>query len=316
MRRVVRSLSAQIEAFLIWKRSLGYKYGRGELWLRAFNRFAQEQPTAIPLDQLIRSWLARDANRKPISVALELSVIRQFCAYLQRRDSNVIVPTREWAPRSTKSDFLPHVLSVGDVKKLVRLASGLERPTFRGPMYRTMLLVLYCTGIRFGEVARLRLKDLDLRRGVLWIAESKGRSRWVPFHRSLARELARYLKVRRAYASATPNDGLFPRPDGTPVRVQTASATVCILLRRARLKPSSGRAGPRPYDIRHAFAVHRLERWYRTGVDVHARLPWLSAYMGHDDILGTETYLTATPELLQLAASRLRGRLSRRARWA
>lgn len=61
---------------------------------------------------------------------------------------------------------------------------------------------------------------------------------------------------------------------------------------------------------RHTFAVHRLERWYRTGIDIHARLAWLSAYMGHDDILGTETYLTATPELLAVAARRLQRRFS------
>lgn len=64
--------------------------------------------------------------------------------------------------------------------------------------------------------------------------------------------------------------------------------------------------GPRPYDWRHTFAVHRLTRWYRQGVDLHARLPWLSTYMGHDDILGTETYLTVTPELLGLAGHRFR----------
>jgi hypothetical protein len=61
--------------------------------------------------------------------------------------------------------------------------------------------------------------------------------------------------------------------------------------------------------------VHRLVRWHRARVDVHARLPWLSAYMGHDGILGTEKYLTATPQLLQLAAQRLKQRLARRTRW-
>jgi len=74
------------------------------------------------------------------------------------------------------------------------------------------------------------------------------------------------------------------------------------------LKPEKGRSGPRPYDLRHAFAVHRLSQWYSQGVDLHARLPWLSAYMGHVDIIGTETYLNATPELLALAGDRLRRR--------
>src|ERR1019366_4020441 len=89
---------------------------------------------------------------------------------------------------------------------------------------------------------------------------------------------------------------------------KTASDTVRALLRAAGLKPPVGRVGPRPYDFRHTFAVHRLTRWYRAGVDINARLPWLSAYMGHNDILGTETYLTATPELLELAGNRLRRR--------
>jgi integrase/recombinase XerD len=66
--------------------------------------------------------------------------------------------------------------------------------------------------------------------------------------------------------------------------------------------------GPGPYDLRHAFAVHRLSRWYGQGADLMARLPWLSAYMGHVDIIGTETYLNATPELLDVADDRLRRR--------
>ena len=81
--------------------------------------------------------------------------------------------------------------------------------------------------------------------------------------------------------------------------VKTAHHTHRGLFVKAGLKPEKGRGGPRPpYDFRHAFAVQRLTRWYRLGVDLHARLPWLSAYLGHVDIVGTETYLTATPELM------------------
>lgn len=78
------------------------------------------------------------------------------------------------------------------------------------------------------------------------------------------------------------------------------------------MKPAAGRVGPRPYDLRHTFAVHRLKRWYRAGVDIQARLPWLSAYMGHLDILGTQAYLTATPDLLAGAARRFRRHFHRR----
>jgi integrase len=117
-----------------------------------------------------------------------------------------------------------------------------------------------------------------------------------------------YLAARRAFASAKPEDYFFVGVNKRTLPVITASITIRALFRKAGLKPDRGRIGPRPYDLRHSFAVDRLTRWYRAGVDFSARLPWLSAYMGHDDIMGTETYLTATPELLGLAGNRFRHR--------
>jgi integrase/recombinase XerD len=90
--------------------------------------------------------------------------------------------------------------------------------------------------------------------------------------------------------------------------VNTANGILRGLFQLAGMKPAKGRIGPGPYDLRHAFAVHRLSQWYKQGADLHTRLPWLSAYMGHIDIVGTETYLNATPELLGRAANRLRRR--------
>ena len=74
------------------------------------------------------------------------------------------------------------------------------------------------------------------------------------------------------------------------------------LLRQLGIKPADGRVGARPYEFRHAFAVHRLTAWASDGVDIHAKLPSLSAYLGHQNIIGTEVYLKATPQLLELAA--------------
>lgn len=312
----VSYLAAELDAFLIFKRALGSPYRRAEFTLRAFDRFvAARSSRGRVLEDIIYAWLGRDPNRKPVTVAAECGVIRQFCLFRRRRDAAAFVPGRNWTPQSTVSEFLPHVLTRADIKALLRLAGTLDRPRFRARVFRALLLILYCTGIRFGEALRLRLCDVDLDDAVLFIVASKGRARWVPFHRSLAREIERYLVDRRQFARADLGDRLLVGVNGEHLPVSTASDTVRALLRRAGLKPSVGRVGPRPYDVRHTFAVHRLECWYRSGVDLHARLPWLSAYMGHDNILGTETYLNATPHLLNVAARRMRGRLTGRRRW-
>jgi len=59
------------------------------------------------------------------------------------------------------------------------------------------------------------------------------------------------------------------------------------------------------HDLRHSFAVHTLLDWYRGGADVEAQLASLSTYLGHRDPRSTYWYLSATPELLALAAQRL-----------
>jgi integrase/recombinase XerD len=59
------------------------------------------------------------------------------------------------------------------------------------------------------------------------------------------------------------------------------------------------------HDLRHSFAVHTLIRWYQAGEDVEALLPRLSTYLGHRTPVYTYWYLSAAPELLSLAASRL-----------
>ena len=62
---------------------------------------------------------------------------------------------------------------------------------------------------------------------------------------------------------------------------------------------------------RHSFAVNTLLRWYRDGVDVEHHIPRLATWLGHAHVSDTYWYLTATPELMRIAARRL-DRIARR----
>lgn len=80
------------------------------------------------------------------------------------------------------------------------------------------------------------------------------------------------------------------------------------ITRRAGLRGSKGK-GPRFQDLSHTFAVRRLVAWYKAGLDVNAMLPGLATYMGHVHYSYTAYYITATPELMNLAATRYHDRL-------
>jgi integrase len=75
------------------------------------------------------------------------------------------------------------------------------------------------------------------------------------------------------------------------------------VIRTTGIRTGAGRA-PRVHDLRFTFAVHALLRWYRAEVDVQARLPALSTYMGHSSILSTQHYLVFFDAIAQTASER------------
>jgi len=193
------------------------------------------------------------------------------------------------------------------VRQILALASRHRDRSIWAGMLRPLILMLYCTGLRLGEAARLHTTDVDLDRGTLIIRRSKGRSRLVVIRVDLVAELRSYVAQRQRlvrHRGRSDPEAFFLRLDASGLTVRSASEVIRRLLRQLGLKPAKGRVGARPYEFRHAFAVHRLTAWATEGVDIHAKLPLLSAYLGHLNIIGTEVYLKATPQLLELASTR------------
>jgi integrase len=243
----------------------------------------------------------------------EFGVIRQLCLHRRRRDPTSYVPEHALAPVK-QSTFLPYIFSHDEVRQLLAAAAYHRGRFIWGAMLRTLILVLYCTGLRLGEAVRLRMVDVDLNRGTLMIQTSKRRARSVPIRADLVAEIRRYVAERQHLVRDDRRkepEALFLRRDGSPLTLHSASDAIRRLLRALGIKPQSGRVGARPYEFRHAFAVHRLTAWAEEGADIHANLPRLSAYLGHLNVIGTEVYLKATPQLLELASTRFEQHLRR-----
>lgn len=310
-----RDLARDIDDFLRFKRAMGMPYLRGETNLNGFLRFIGErwgERSPVALDEAVRQWVSRIDGRKAVTVGNEFGVVRQLCLYRRRRDPSSYVPDHAQAPIK-ESTFVPYIFTRDEVMRVVRAASVYQGPSILGPVLHTLLLVLYCTGLRLGEAVRLPTRDVDLQRNTFMVHDSKGRSRIVPFRADLAEELRHYVAARSKLVNEHDDDpsSFFLGLHARPLTVKRASEAIRWLLRQLGIKPPSGRTGPRPYEFRHAFAVHRLTAWALAGEDVHARIPWLSAYLGHQNLLGTEVYLKATPQLLELASNRFEQHLRR-----
>jgi integrase/recombinase XerD len=302
-------LAVEAQDFLRFRRAMGTAYRRGEFVLNGFVHFIKQRwgdHGEVMLDDAITQWCTRIAGRKAVTVANEFGVIRQLCLYRRRRDPSGYVPEHALAPVK-ESVFLPYIFRPEEVSRILAAATSHRGRFIWASMFRTLILVLYCTGLRLGEAVRLGTADIDLVHGTLMIQRSKGRSRIVAIRADLVAELRSYAAERERLVAAhrtTDPAAFFVRLDASPLTITSASVAIRCLLRQLGIKPPGGRVGARPYEFRHAFAVHRLTAWANEGADIHSKLPFLSAYLGHQNIIGTEVYLKATPHLLDLASGR------------
>jgi site-specific recombinase XerD len=186
------------------------------------------------------------------------------------------------------------------VQAILAAASELSPPhSLRPETYRTLLGLLYSTGIRIGEAFALNLEDFHCDQPSLWIAEGKFRkARWVPLSSSTSQQLQQYVQTRQRITPRSPDSPLFLNQRCRRLHHSTVNHTFRHLLQQSGI-PHHRHTGPRIHDLRHTFAVHRLLAWYRDGQDVNARLPWLATYMGHVDIYSTQVYLRPTAELME-----------------
>jgi integrase len=160
--------------------------------------------------------------------------------------------------------------------------------------------------MRVGEAIGLDHADFNSSNGLVLVRNGKfGKSRELPLHPSTVAALSEYLRRRDRARSARSTSALFLSSAGTRLLYGNVQLTFRRLASRAGLVPRSPKCRPRLHDLRHSYAVRTVLDGYRDGGDTQARLALLSTYLGHVDPSKTNWYLSAAPELLELAGSRL-----------
>lgn len=299
------SLADEFRGYLELKRATGRIYAYEESMLLRLDRFLQDGADELDAETF-DAWIKSLAHLHSATQSHYYHQGRQFCEYLRRSRPETFVPAAEFHPLPTPSRT-PHMLDREEVARLFATAAALpesRRAPLRRRSFQTMLMLLYCCGLRLGEVLRLDIGDVNVSQGVLTVRNTKFfKSRFVPMDASVTSRVASYLESRK--------DSQYPCSADAPLFCSSRNrryfkTTVRYAL--YRLMESEGIRTPRRrvriHDLRHTFAVHRLSQWYRDGEDVQARLPILSQYLGHVDIAYTQKYLKLVPELCRAAMDR------------
>lgn len=302
------NLRRLITQYVQFRQSLGERFHSNRDMLRAFGRaIGKGVNVADVTPQQVRSFL--DGNGPVTSGWFKRhDALLGFYRYAISRGYVRSNPLPTVLPKPPPC-FVPYIYTRGEVRRLLQATDSYQRPskTLDPATMRTFVLLLYGTGLRVHEAISLNRADVDLLGSVITVRESKFfKTRLVPYGQQLGQVLASY--VARPCSSDQGRSGeaaFFKTPSRPRISQSTFNHSFRNLCEHAGIRrQDQARYQPRPHDLRHTFAVHRLTTWYRQGADVQRLLPHLSTYLGHVSITATQVYLNMTPELLQEASLR------------
>ena len=185
------------------------------------------------------------------------------------------------SPRFWK--LIPEFLSLSEVEALLNAFKGRSPLELRN---RALFELLYASGLRVSELTGLRLDGVDFQQGVLRVLGKGSRERMVPFGKSAARSLKRYLEESRPHLD----------PDSRAVTLFVSKSGRALTRARvwALVKEAALRAGISknlyPHILRHSFATHLLAN----GADLRV----IQEMLGHADIATTQIYTHADTDRL------------------
>ena len=307
------SIADRIDAFIRYKRSLGYVYDTQERYLRHYQHHMEGQfPDLVLPDKPSTDSFLDQYKGLPGGMYNAMAPLREFTRYLFQlglMDSYLIPPKQmpklhPEAPYFFTEEELAAFFRECDVYYAVN-----PGPRARSLVIPAMFRLLYCCGLRPKEARTLPYKNVHLADKYIDILQSKGpKSRRIFISDELASYLIRY--DCRVSAVFPERNYFFPRDVDKPYSVQTLTYNFARVWKK--VFPDWAGKLPRVYDLRHHFAWTTINRWAREGTDVNSMLPYLMRYMGHNCIKHTLYYFRFVPDFYpdyKRISSRLNDRL-------
>lgn len=284
-------MMAAVEAYLALRRAAGYSMRDADRILRSFGRFAHARRDRFVKISTIHAWAkrARSPERREALVRKAALLAR----HLHAEDPRHEVPSYRVFAADPFQRPEPFIFSSAHI---VGLMDAARRCPSHGDTYATLIGLLAATGMRISEALSLRIDDLT--RDGLIIRETKcHKSRLVPLHPTVERELVAFLK-RRGRARC---DRVFVGEKGDALSYDRFKVYYRRFLAEIGLDYKQT-PRPRLHCLRHSFAVRALEASDAARVGEHELA--LSTYLGHATVASTYWYLEATPPLLTSIAQR------------
>lgn len=299
------TLRERLEEYLAMRRSLGFQLDDVERHVGLFCTWLQAhgQMQTFTIEEAV-TWARLNPDAHPSWWATRLSLVRRFAAYLNANGLDVPVIPSGLLP-AKKPRAVPFIYSQDDLDALLAACDKEFADERVAATVRTVIGLLAATGLRISEALNLRVDDIDPDNDVLMIRAAKSHERLLPVHPTTTTALRQYIALPSRMAThPEPHGPVFVTAKGTGY-VYVSFFALFKRVRQAAGLTCRGRARPRLHDLRHTFATAHMTAAYAHGADPERVLSLLATWLGHSDAAHTYWYLTATGELMALAAGML-----------
>lgn len=293
-------LATPIEGYIAEKRAVGYKFEKGARMLKRFDTFAYSNSFSemALTKQLVTTWSTRSPTETISTQCGKISLLRGLAEYMNRIGYPAHVYPRAMVTIDRYA-YTPYIFTRDEIKRMFEACDCY--PPNNGTPNRHLILplllrMLYGCGLRISEALNLTIQDVDINKGTLYIRNAKfGKERVLPMADSLMQRCCDYRNVNDIKIRGNPF--FFPSPFGGHYSESTIYTHFREVLHQAGISHLGRGKGPRIHDMRHTFAVNCLKKWVVEGKDLNNCLPYLSAYLGHEDMRGSQRYLRLTADL-------------------
>lgn len=298
-------LAPQLEAYLTYRRNLGYRTNTTRSLLLVFDRYLLH--TLACHEQLTPSFflkLRTQLTQEPRTVNEILSCVRGFFRFLIRQGIYEENPLQD-IPSLPEKYYIPFIFSADQIEQLLSAACARIRKSEKYflidlAVYVTLLLLARC-GMRMSEPLRLARHHYRPEEGTLYIEKTKFRKdRLIPVPRDAWTQIDNYLAIRHALAANDPNPYLLAGTEERPLTDDRISRFFARVVKDIGVEQPRRIVGqmifgrPTPHCLRHSLATNTLKRIREQGKNPQHALPVLAAYLGHQDYRRTAVYLKLT----------------------
>jgi len=298
------SFSREIESFVAYKRSCGFKYIRAEYDLKHFDAFcASSENEHLSPQQLADKWILKKEDEHPNTRSGRVGPVRVFGKYLTDiGHSRAFSIADDIAPGAPPKP--PYLFFEDDIDIFFAACAGLK-PDGKDPYIHIVLpsafLFMHCMGVRTCELIIL-MENVNFDTGEVIIVDAKNGDRVVHMSKELTGFLSKYnLMIEKIFPS---REYLFP---ASVSRSRNDFAQYFRAIWMSSV-PNEGHGTPRLYDFRHHFLYRNVELCMRSGGDVNVLRPYIMRHMGHKLPESFQYYFHLSPPI-QKEISRIKNAL-------